>query len=95
MDITRRTLTEGEHNAAWHAIEGAAGREGADPETILNAVLHALGINPPSAGEERSCPGFPEACPNPVTVAPAPPHHAGGIRCGCGTARHCYPVTPA
>ncbi|MGW0920149.1 hypothetical protein ACWD3J_14165 [Streptomyces sp. NPDC002755] len=42
-----RTLTESEHNAAWHAFEGAAGEEGADPGTVLNAVLHALGITPP------------------------------------------------
>jgi hypothetical protein len=29
------------------------------------------------------CDGFPTICPNPVTVPPAPPHHGGGIRCGC------------
>jgi hypothetical protein len=29
------------------------------------------------------CDGFPTTCPNPVTVPPAPPHHDGGIRCGC------------
>ncbi|MGW7786008.1 hypothetical protein [Streptomyces tricolor] len=44
-----RTLTEAEHGRAWHAIEGAAGEEGADPGTVLNAVLAALGINPPPA----------------------------------------------
>lgn len=43
-----RTLTESEHNAAWHAIEGAAGEDMADPGTVLNAVLHALGITPPA-----------------------------------------------
>jgi hypothetical protein len=43
----RRRLTELEHDAAWHAIEGAAGQEGADPGTVLNAVLHALNIDPP------------------------------------------------
>ncbi|MEU5496125.1 hypothetical protein [Streptomyces griseofuscus] len=48
-----RTLTEAEHNRAWHAIEGAAGEESADPGTVLNAVLRALGINPPA-----ECPGF-------------------------------------
>jgi len=32
---------------------------------------------------EPYCDGFPTTCPNPVTVAPAPPHHDGGIRCGC------------
>ncbi|QLJ06815.1 hypothetical protein HZZ00_37950 (plasmid) [Streptomyces sp. NEAU-sy36] len=49
-----RTLTESEHNRAWHAIEGAAGQEGADPGTVLNAVLRALGINPPATDD---CPG--------------------------------------
>ncbi|MGV9352337.1 hypothetical protein [Streptomyces misionensis] len=46
--LRARTLTESEHNAAWHAIEGTAGEEGADPGTVLNAVLRALGINPPA-----------------------------------------------
>jgi hypothetical protein len=47
----RRTLTESEHNRAWHAIEGAAGEEGADPGTVLNAVLRALDLNPPAAAD--------------------------------------------
>ncbi|MBT2467808.1 hypothetical protein J7E97_07960 [Streptomyces sp. ISL-66] len=46
-----RRLTELEHHAAWHAIEGAAGEEGADPDTVLNAVLAALDIDPPAAPE--------------------------------------------
>lgn len=45
----RRCLTELEHDAAWHAIEGAAAEEGADPDTVLNAVLRALNIEPPAA----------------------------------------------
>lgn len=49
--LRTRTLTESEHNRAWHAIEGAAGEEGADPGTVLNAVLWALGLNPPAAEE--------------------------------------------
>lgn len=44
---TKRVLTELEHDAAWHAIEGTAGEEGADPGTVLNAVLAALNIDPP------------------------------------------------
>ncbi|MEW1638613.1 hypothetical protein AB0469_31715 [Streptomyces sp. NPDC093801] len=44
----RRTLTELEHDRAWHAIEGAA-EDGADPGTVLAAVLHALGIDPPGS----------------------------------------------
>jgi hypothetical protein len=44
----RRRLTELEHTAAWHAIEGTAGEDGADPDTVLNAVLHALDIDPPA-----------------------------------------------
>lgn len=43
----RRRLTENEHSAAWHAIEGTAAEEGADPGTVLNAVLRALNIDPP------------------------------------------------
>lgn len=45
----RRQLTELEHHAAWHAIEGAAGEDGADPDTVLNAVLAALDIDAPAA----------------------------------------------
>lgn len=40
----RRTLTPNEYDAAWHAVEGAAGEEGADPGTVLHAVLNRLGI---------------------------------------------------
>lgn len=40
----RRTLTPNEYDAAWHAVEGAAGEEGADPGTVLHAVLDRLGI---------------------------------------------------
>ncbi|MFI1532140.1 hypothetical protein [Streptomyces griseus] len=43
----RRVLTEGEYNRAWHAVEGAAGEEGADPATVLHAVLRVLGIESP------------------------------------------------
>ncbi|MFJ8016202.1 hypothetical protein [Streptomyces sp. NPDC096339] len=47
----RRRLTELEHDAAWHAIEGTAGEDGADPGTVLAAVLRALGIDPPAVEE--------------------------------------------
>lgn len=40
----RRVLTPNEYDAAWHAVEGGAGEEGADPGTILHAVLDRLGI---------------------------------------------------
>ncbi|MEU6462183.1 hypothetical protein [Streptomyces sp. NPDC046976] len=49
-----RVLTPGEHDRAWHAIEGAAGAPGADPGTILRAVLTALGIEAPSAEDEQA-----------------------------------------
>ncbi|NUS13450.1 MAG: hypothetical protein HOY69_18950 [Streptomyces sp.] len=42
--LRARTLTPGEYNAAWHAVEGSAGEEGADPGTVLHAVLDRLGI---------------------------------------------------
>lgn len=48
----RRRLTESEHDRAWHAIEGAAGKEGADPGTVLNAVLRALDIDAPAQQPE-------------------------------------------
>lgn len=32
---------------------------------------------------EPYCDGFPDTCPNKIEVAPAPPHHGGGVRCGC------------
>jgi len=50
----RRVLTPNEHDRAWHAIEGAAGEPGADPGTILNAVLHALRIEAPTAEDEQA-----------------------------------------
>lgn len=50
----RRRLTPNEHDRAWHAIEGSAGEEGADPGTVLNAVLHALRIDPPTVEEEQA-----------------------------------------
>lgn len=46
-DTARRVLTPGEYDAAWHAVEGAAGESGADPATVLGAVLDRLGIQPP------------------------------------------------
>lgn len=43
--LRARRLTESEYDAAWHAVEGAAGEEGADPGTVLHAVLDRLGID--------------------------------------------------
>lgn len=42
--LRARALTASEYNAAWHAVEGAAGEDGADPGTVLHAVLDRLGI---------------------------------------------------
>ncbi|QQZ56883.1 hypothetical protein IFE09_27170 [Streptomyces microflavus] len=50
----RRRLTPREHDRAWHAIEGGVGEDGADPGTVLNAVLHALRIDPPTVAEEQA-----------------------------------------
>jgi hypothetical protein len=44
----RRSLSPNEYSAAWHAVEGAAGEPGADPATVLHAVLRALGIDQPT-----------------------------------------------
>ncbi|MEH0574348.1 hypothetical protein QBA54_07590 [Streptomyces sp. B21-108] len=52
--LTARRLTEGEYSAAWHAVEGAAGQEGADPGTILHAVLDRLGIALPGTEEPKA-----------------------------------------
>jgi hypothetical protein len=51
---SRRVLTPAEHSAAWHAIEGAAGEEGADPGTVLAAVLAALHIDAPTEDDEMA-----------------------------------------
>ncbi|MGW3428920.1 hypothetical protein ACWDHW_13330 [Streptomyces melanosporofaciens] len=45
--VVRRVLTPDEYSAVWHAVEGAAGEPGADPATVLGAVLDRLGIQPP------------------------------------------------
>jgi hypothetical protein len=37
----------------------------------------------PDPAVEPHCDGFPTTCPNRITVPPNPPHHDGGIRCGC------------
>lgn len=49
-----RTLTPQEHDRAWHAIEGGIGEDGADPGTVLAAVLHALNIAPPTVWDEQA-----------------------------------------
>jgi hypothetical protein len=53
-DQPRRILTPAEHSAAWHAIEGTAGEPDADPGTVLNAVLAALNIDPPTREDEMA-----------------------------------------
>lgn len=35
------------------------------------------------AASIQPCTGFPDDCPNLVEVDPNPPHHGGGVRCGC------------
>ncbi|MFH9798058.1 hypothetical protein [Streptomyces virginiae] len=56
---TRRRLTESEHDRAWHAIEGIDWAAGPDPDTVLNAVLAALDIDPP-AGDDAAAPPYPD-----------------------------------
>ena len=53
-DQPARTLTPNEHDRAWHAIEGGVGEDGADPGTVLAAVLHALNIKAPSVEDEQA-----------------------------------------
>jgi hypothetical protein len=49
----RRRLTELEHDRAWHAVEGLDW-ETADPDTVLNAVMRALDIDPPASPTARA-----------------------------------------
>lgn len=54
--LRARQLTASEYNAAWHAVEGAAGQEGADPGTVLHAVLDRLGIEWQTAAHPAAVP---------------------------------------
>ncbi|MFJ6319681.1 hypothetical protein ACIQJW_26725 [Streptomyces californicus] len=69
----RRRLTPTEHDRAWHAIEGSAGEPGADPDTILNAVLYALRIDAPTAAEEQAASPSRRATPPAAPAAPEEP----------------------
>lgn len=66
----RRRLTPLEHDGAWHAIEGSAGEEGADPGTVLNAVLHALRIDPPTVEGEQAASLSRRTAPAPAEAPP-------------------------
>ncbi|MGW1154518.1 hypothetical protein ACWD45_24940 [Streptomyces rubiginosohelvolus] len=63
----RRRLTPNEYDRAWHAVEGSAGEPGADPGTVLHAVLRALRIDAPTPAEEQA------ASPSRRTTPPAAP----------------------
>jgi len=52
--VAVRTLTVEEHDRAWHAAEAAFGSEGADIGTVVNAILRAIDINPPTAADEET-----------------------------------------
>ncbi|MFE3578750.1 hypothetical protein [Streptomyces vinaceus] len=93
----RRRLTELEHTAAWHAIEGLDWAAGPDPDTVLNAVLAALRIDPPGAQADPcsgcryapcgTCTPAPRDCPScevgieHTEHCPTPETHNWG--CGC------------
>lgn len=38
---------------------------------------------PAPATAVKPCAGFPDQCPYLLTIEPDPPHHDGGVRCGC------------
>lgn len=61
-----------------HAVSTAHRLRILSPESIW-------GVGPRS--EPRPTPGFcrnfPDSCGNIITVEPDPPHHFGGIKCGC------------
>ncbi|MGW5989468.1 hypothetical protein ACWFRT_13820 [Streptomyces anulatus] len=65
-----RRLTPREHDRAWHAIEGSAGEPGADPGTVLAAVLHALRIDAPTPAEEQAASPSRRATPPAAPAAP-------------------------
>lgn len=50
----RRRLTEAEHDRAWHTIDGLDWEAHPDPGTVLNAVLAALGIDPPNGEQPQA-----------------------------------------
>ncbi|WP_369778861.1 hypothetical protein [Streptomyces sp. R33] len=87
----RRRLTELEHTAAWHAIESTAGEDGADPGTVLAAVLRALGIDPPGQ-VARDCPSC-EVGIEHDAHCPTPETHNWG--CGCPTDERTAPPLTA
>lgn len=84
-DQTARTLTPNEHDRAWHAIEGGVGEDGADPGTVLAAVLHALNINAPSVEDEQAAsPRLRDAArqaAEPPVVAYRDPHNPRVLLC--------------
>ena len=75
---TRRRLTELEHDRAWHAIEGLDWEAGPDPDTVLNAVLAALRIDPPTG---------------PLTGEPQPNDESLCGHCGVPKGSHHHPWT--
>ncbi|MEV6580216.1 hypothetical protein AB0M92_18860 [Streptomyces sp. NPDC051582] len=74
----RRRLTELEHSRAWHAIDGLEWQAFPDADTVLNAVLGALSIDPPA----RDCPSCEVGIEHDVHC-PTPESHNWG--CGCPT----------
>lgn len=52
----RRRLTEAEHAQAWHAIDDLEWQAFPNADTVLNAVLTALGIDPPAGPTVREKP---------------------------------------
>ncbi|MBK3546466.1 hypothetical protein [Streptomyces sp. MBT60] len=69
----RRRLTPNEYDRAWHAVEGSAGEEGADPGTVLHAVLRALRIDAPTPAEEQAASPSRRATPPAAPAAPEEP----------------------
>ncbi|MFI2084353.1 hypothetical protein ACH43Y_28840 [Streptomyces rubiginosohelvolus] len=65
-----RRLTPNEYDRAWHAVEGSAGEEGADPGTVLHAVLRALRIDAPTPAEEQAASPSRRATPPAAPAAP-------------------------
>lgn len=86
--VPRRRLTELEHDAAWHAVEGAAGEAGPCPDTVLNAVLAALSIDPPGTVWEPCSPEW-------LTARPAGACDAAQRLAGSVDVSHYHPAAPS
>ncbi|MEU3665788.1 hypothetical protein [Streptomyces virginiae] len=80
--IPRRRLTEPEHERAWHAIDGIDWAAYPDADTVLNAVLAALNIDPPAVSAAVTAPVGAGVCDRCSTWEASPTAHPLCPSCG-------------